>query len=239
LYSLWVISGDVAKCGVRIEEEVMNKSIRWISLGALLAVVGFAQVSHAQEENSGFLSDYAGLKEEKDAAGETVMRYVSPKLKPGAYQKVLLDPAQYYPTPKPTEQVEAQTLAEIRNHLDKGLHAKLGAKVTLATEAGPGVLRVRPAITAVGSKAVGLKPYQVIPIAFVISSVKGRGQEATIQVEVEVTDSVTGERMGAVVRKGVGAKLASDKAKLALGNVQPLLDKWIDTGTAFVAERMK
>ena len=34
-----------------------------------------------------------------------------------------------------------------------------------------------------------------------------------------------------VVRKGVGAKLA-------LGNVQPLLDQRIDTGTAFVAERM-
>jgi hypothetical protein len=239
MYSHWVISGDVAKCGVDIQEEMMNKSIHWVSIGALLAAVSFAQASYAQEENSGFLSDYTVLKEEKDAAGETVMRYVSPKLKSGAYQKVLLDPAQYYPTPKPTEQVEAQTLAEIRNHLDKGLHAKLGAKVTLATEPGPGVLRVRPAITAVGAKAAGLKPYQLIPIAFVVSSVKGRGQEATIQVEVELTDSVTGERMGAVVRKGVGTKLAGDKAKLALGNVQPLLDKWIDTGTAFVAERMK
>ena len=217
----------------------MNKSIHWVSMSALLAAVSFTPVSYAQEENSGFLSDYAALGEEKDAAGATVMRYMNPKFKPGAYQKVLLDPAQYYPTPKPTEQVGAQTLAEIRNHLDKGLRSKLGAKVTLVTEPGPGVLRVRPAITAAGVKAVGLKAYQVIPIAFVISSVKGRGQEATIQVEVELTDSMSGERMGAVVRKGIGAKLADDKAKLTLGNVQPLLDQWIDTGTTLVAERIK
>jgi len=52
-------------------------------------------------------------------------------------------------------------------------------------------------------------------------------------------DSVTGERMGASVRKGGGAKLASDKAALTLTDVQPLLDKWIDTGSSFVAEQMR
>lgn len=45
--------------------------------------------------------------------------------------------------------------------------------------------------------------------------------------------------LAASVRKGVGAKLASDKARLSLADVQPLLDKWIDTGSALVAERMK
>jgi hypothetical protein len=34
-------------------------------------------------------------------------------------------------------------------------------------------------------------------------------------------------------RKGIGANLASDKALLSL------LDKWIDTGSSFVAENMK
>lgn len=217
----------------------MNKAVKLASIGALLASFALASAGAARAADSGFLGDYSALKETKDAAGDTVMRYVNPKLKPGAYQAVMLDPTQYYPAPKPTEQVSASTLTDISNYLDKGLQDKLGAKVTVVSDPGPGVLRIRPAITAVAPQTVGLKPYQVIPIAFIITSAKGRGKEAAIHVEFDVVDSVTGERMGASVRKGVGAKLASDKAPLSLRDVQPLLDKWIDTGSSFVAEHMK
>jgi hypothetical protein len=217
----------------------MNKALKLASIGALLASFALASAGAARAADSGFLGDYSALKETKDTAGDTVMRYVNPKLKPGAYQAVMLDPTQYYPAPKATEQVSASTLTDISNYLDKGLQDKLGAKVTLVSEPGPGVLRIRPAITAVAPQTVGLKPYQVIPIAFIITSAKGRGKEAAISVEFDVVDSVTGERMGASVRKGIGAKLASDKAPLSLRDVQPLLDKWIDTGASFVAEHVK
>ena len=217
----------------------MNKAVRRVSMGALLASVALLSAGYVQAADSGFLGDYSALKEVKDAAGDTVMRYVSPKLKPGAYQAVMIDPTQYYPAPKPTQQVTSSTLTEISNYLDKGLSEKLGAKVTVVSEPGPGVLRIRPAITAVAPQTVGLKPYQVIPIAFIITSAKGRGKEAAINVEIDAVDSVTGERMGASVRKGIGAKLANDKAPLTLKDVQPLLDKWIDTGSSFVAENMK
>lgn len=215
----------------------MKHSIHWLSIGAMLAAIGFASAGYAAEENSGYLGDYSGLVETKDAAGDTVLRYMNPKIKPGTYQKVLLDHTQYYPAPKPTEQVSASTLTEISNYVDQGLRAKLGEKVV--TEPGPGVLRLRPAITSVAAQTPGLKPYQVVPIAFIISSAAGRGKEAAIQIEVEMVDSVTGERIGASVRKGSGAKLASDKAPLKLNDVKPLLDKWINSGAAFAAERMK
>lgn len=217
----------------------MKKAIKLLSIGAILASVALASATYAQDKESGFLGDYSALAQVKDKAGETVMRYVSPKFKPGAYQKVMIDPTSYYPAPKPTDQVTASTLTEISAYVDKGLREKIGAKVPLASEPGPGVLRMRPAITAVVPQTPGLKPYQVIPIAFIISSAKGRGKEAAINVEVDVVDSVTGERMGAAVRKGVGAKLASDKAPLTLKDVQPLLDKWIDTGSTFIVEHMQ
>lgn len=217
----------------------MNKSIKLVSIGVFLASVTLASAAFAEEANSGFLGDYSALAEVKDTAGDTVMRYISPKFKPGAYQKVMIDPTQYYPAPKPTDQVTASTLTEISGYVDKGLRAKLGAKVTLVSEAGPGVLRLRPAITAVVPQTPGLKAYQMIPIAFIVSSAKGRGKEAAINIEVDLVDSMTGERMGASMRKGVGAVLASDKAPLLLKDVRPLLDKWIDTGSTFVAERMK
>lgn len=217
----------------------MNKAIKLVSVSALLAAFGWVSAGTALASESGFLGDYSALKEVKDAAGDTVLRYVNPKLKPGAYKAVLLDPTQYYPAPNPSAQVSATTLTDISNYLDKGLREALGAKVVLAEQPGPGVLRIRPAITAVAPQNAGLKPYQMIPIAFVVSSVKGRGKEAAIQVEIEAVDSVSGERMGASVRKGVGAKLASDNAALTLADVRPLLNKWIDTGSSFVAEAVK
>ncbi|MDP3584758.1 MAG: DUF3313 domain-containing protein [Thiobacillus sp.] len=217
----------------------MKKAVRLVSMGALLASFALTSAGTALAEDSGYLGDYAALKEVKDAAGDKVMRYVNPKLKPGTYQAVMIDPTQYYPAPKPSAQISSHALTDISNYLDKGLRDKLGAKLTIVSEPGPGVLRIRPAITAVAPKTVGLKPYQVIPIAFVVSSVKGRGKEAAIQIEVEVVDSVTGERMGASVRKGVGAKLASDNAALTLTDVLPLLNQWIDTGASFVTEQVK
>jgi len=217
---------------------VMKNTIKLVAISALMLTNTFATIAFAGSENSGFLADYSALSEVKDAAGDKVMRYVNPKFTSADYQAVIVDPVQYYPAPKPTEQVTASTLTEISNYVDKGLNEKLGSKVTLAPEPAAGVARVRTAITAVAANTSGLKPYELVPVGFLISSVKGRGKEAAIQVEVEVVDSVTGELLGASVRKGVGAKLAKD-AKLALKDLQPLLDKWIDTGSSFVAERLK
>lgn len=217
----------------------MKKAVRLVSMGALLVAFALTSAGTALAEDSGYLGDYAALKEVKDAAGDKVMRYVNPKLKPGAYQAVMIDPTQYYPAPKPSAQVSSHALTDISNYLDKGLRDKLGAKLTIVSEPGPGVLRIRPAITAVAPKNAALKPYQMVPVAFVVSSVAGRGKEASIQVEVDVVDSVTGERMGASVRKGVGPKLASDNAALTLTDVLPVLNQWIDTGASFVAEQVK
>jgi uncharacterized protein DUF3313 len=216
----------------------MKKAIQFIAVAAIGAVVAVS-ASPAEGEFSGFLGDYSKLAKETDATGDTVLRYISPSLKPGTYQKVLLDPVQYYPAPQPSPQVDERTLSDIRNYMDKALREKLGSKLALASEPGPGVARMRPAITSVVSKTPGLKPYELIPIGFLISTAKGRGKEAAIQLEVELVDSVTGERLGAAARSGVGAKLEGKDAKLKVDDLRPLLDKWIDTGATFVAERLK
>jgi len=185
---------------------------------------------------SGFLGDYSMLSETMDARGERIMRYVNPKIHAGAYQAIMLEPTQFYPQPQPTKQVDANTLANIRQYMDTSLQAKLGEKITLVSKPGPGVLRIRPAITAVSGDKASLKPYQYIPFAFVITEAKGRKRTAALQVEVDVTDSLSGERMGAAVRSGEGTQLEGRNAKLTLDDVRPLLDKWTDTGATFVGQ---
>jgi hypothetical protein len=60
-----------------------------------------------------------------------------------------------------------------------------------------------------------------------------------MQIEVDLVDSLSGERMGAAMRSGVGEKLPNKDASLTLTDVMPLLNKWIETGASFLAENMK
>lgn len=207
-----------------------------VALCAAIAA-GCASKPASEEKYSGFLGDYSQLSEQKDAAGETVLRYVNPKVKGGKFQRVLLDPVQFYPAPQPTAQVQTKTLNDIRNFMDNGLRKGIGARIPLATEPGPGVLRLRFAITAVGTEEAALKPYQYIPIAFLVTAATGRAEDAKIAVEIEAVDSVTGERMGAAVREGRGAQLKGKE--LTLEDVRAQLGKWLDTGSAFLAQTLK
>jgi Protein of unknown function (DUF3313) len=71
---------------------------------------------------------------------------------------------------------------------------------------GPGVARLKVAITGVAGEKEGLKPYQIIPVAFVITmasrGVSGTPEEAKLVVEAKATDSLTGTTLLKVVRVG-------------------------------------
>lgn len=227
----------------------MNRTIKaflgiFLASAALL-LAGCAQTKKSQTpqsspaQYSGFLGDYSNLSDVTDARGDKVMRYVNPKVQPGEYRAIMIEPTVYYPEPQPTAQVDAATLASIRQYVDTQLQNKLGSRVKLASRPGPGVLRMRTAITAVSGETAALKPYQYIPVAFVVTQIKGRKQTAALQMEVDVTDSMTGERMGAAVRRGEGAQLSGDNQKLTLEDVRPLLDKWAETGATFISQTLK
>jgi uncharacterized lipoprotein YmbA len=100
-----------------------------------------------EEQYSGFLKDYSQLKEEKDAAGAPVMRHISPKLSSGAYRQIMIDRVEFYPVPQPNANVDAATLEQIRAYLDRELRKKIGERVPVVNQPGPGVIRMRAAIT--------------------------------------------------------------------------------------------
>src|SRR3546814_1853012 len=65
--------------------------------------------------------------------------YVNPAFTPARYNAIKLDPVVYYPEPRPTEGISMETLTQIRNALDQSLRKKLGQKIRLVDQAGPGV----------------------------------------------------------------------------------------------------
>lgn len=216
----------------------MKTTMKKIVLAALLPVLstallfGCAAKPVEKSEYSGFLKDYSKLQLATTPSGTPVMRWISPELGKGNYDKVVLEEPVLFlgKDQKPTAQVSKQTMDEIVQYFGNAQKALLQRKLALANGAGPRTLHVRSAITAVRTDKEGLKPYEVVPVALVFAAVNtasgGRDQTSEIYIEGEATDSLTGEVLASFVRKDEGPILENDTVKLTLKDVQPLLDKW-------------
>ena len=156
---------------------------------------------------------------------------MSPKLTPANYDAILIDPLVFYPEPRPSRQVSAETLQQMLAYSNDTYKRALSQRFRVVDRAGPGVLRIRVAFSGVAAQGEGLKPYQYVPIAFVATmaarAATGTPQRAFIVSEVEGTDSVTGELLGMRVRVGTGERLArvAGQQVITLDTVKPLLDE--------------
>ena len=218
----------------------MKSMNRWYLIaGAAAWVVALAHAGAAlaQETDSGFLRDYSSLKETKDTAGKTIRGWVSPKLTPDNYNALLIDPIVFYPEPRPSEQVSAESLQQMLAYSNDLLKRTLSKRFKVVDQAGPGVLRIRIAFSSVAAKGEGLKPYQYVPFAFVATmasrAATGTPQRAAIVVEVEGTDSATGQLLAQRIRVGTGERLkvVGEKNVITLETIKPLLDEM--AGQAF------
>ena len=214
--------------------------IEMVTLAVILGV-GLAANAAAQGKDSGFLKDYSQLKTEKDPLGVERRIWISPKLTRANYQRVLMEPISFYPSPQPSEKVSMGTLNDLRGYGDSAMRKAIASVVPLSDASGPGVLKVRVAITAVGVEG-NLKPYQLIPVALAVTVAKeGAGQgrrDLKLFVESEITDSVSGEPVALVVREAQGVQLKSNE-KLTLQHAKPQIDKWAESVQQSLAARLK
>lgn len=211
----------------------MKRSLE-AKLGSLVVAAALlASAAFAEEQDSGFLRDYESLQETRDASGEKVRGWASDRFTPENYNAILLDPLVFYPEPRPSEKVSAETLEQIRAYANNALEHALGQRFNMVDRAGPGVARLRIAIAGVTSKDEGLKPYQFLPLALVATlasrAAEGAPQRAMVIIETEATDSATGKLLGARVRIGHGERLAKidDKDVITLDTLKPLIDELV------------
>ena len=203
-------------------------------IGALcltgLGLAGCSSSTVQPDEYSGFLKDYSHLKQSTSPSGATVMRWIDPNLKLDRYTSVYIEPSQLYPKPQPTTRIPQSTLQGITRYYDEALKRELSKSLPLATGPGPGVIVVRPAITAVSSKTEGLKAYEVIPVALVaaaVSTASGiRDQETDIATEAQFLDGASNKVLAQVVRKGSGKPLENDSQVMKADDVKTVLDGW-------------
>ncbi|NUT76962.1 DUF3313 domain-containing protein [Pseudomonas sp. C1C7] len=195
-----------------------------------LALSGCASKYVDPEQYSGFLRDYSNLKEEKSPTGEAVMRWIKPGVDVSKFNSVYVEPSQLYPKPQPTEKIPQSTLNGITQYYDQTLKNAFARALPLATGPGPGVLIVRPAITAASAKTKGLQPYEVIPIALVAAGVSAatgiRDQDTSLATEAAFLDGRDNQVVAQVVRKGAGADLDNSSQVLKANDFRATIDIW-------------
>ncbi|KAF2407302.1 Protein of unknown function [Pseudomonas antarctica] len=197
---------------------------------ASIAMTGCASKVPQPDEYSGFLSDYSQLKQAKSPSGAEVMRWVDPNLDLSRYNAVFIEPTQFYPKPQATAKIPDSTLNGINTYYSQALKRELAKSLRIANAPGPGVIVVRAAITAVGSKTESLKPYEYIPVALVAAAVSTgtgiRDQETTLGTEAQFLDGASGKVIAQVVRKGTGKPLSNDSQVMKADDVKGVIDGW-------------
>jgi len=200
--------------------------------------VGCASNYVTEDQYSGYLSNYSKLEKVDTASGGVTLRWISEKISSQNYHSVLVDKTVLYPEPQATEQVTDTLLRQFSWTVSKMLGGAAADSFKLVTEPGEGVLRIKPAITGVVHSMEGMKPIEILPVAMVLGLGKAalgtRDRDVSVFLEVEVTDSQTGELLATVVRKGEGDQLENDTEKLTIVHLEEMIANWkIDATSVF------
>jgi hypothetical protein len=193
----------------------MKKNIFMIlvaaSLAMLLAGCSTTTLQTRSTQMSGFLSDYSMLKKGDDE--QALLRYVNPAVDFKSYDKLLIEPIQVFAAPQSKlAKTEKKDVEALVNYLHATVLDQLRRDYTLVQENGPGVMRLRIALTeAKGSKLVLDTLSSAIPVGMAISAIKqiAVGTPTSVgsaRVEMEMVDSLTGTRLAAAVDERAGRK---------------------------------
>ncbi len=202
-------------------------------VGALLMSGCASTYQQRSVKGSGFLSDYSQLK---DRGGDTAMlSFVDPKANFRAYDKILLEPVRAFAANKGSSManLSKEKQQHLVNYFDAALRNTLKKDYALVSQPGPGVLRVRVALTeATGSKVLLDTVSTVLPIGLALSSVKAlaTGEHlnvGTVGAECEGLDSLTNKRLFAAVDARVGRKITGKFDKFSRWHaVEDACDFW-------------
>ncbi len=216
----------------------MDKLAALITCTLLLA--GCTSTAPKENAYGGFLGDYNGFTKQEASDGVAVMGWVAPHLATRGYDAVILDPVVFFTPPKNHGRVSDKTRADILSIFNKKLRTVAGSKARLVNDPGPGVARIRIALTSIDAGFRDLRWYEFTPVTFATTTVASaagvRSEAVEVIVEAELLDSLTSERLAAAVRRGIGKDVSNSSAPIEIKNIEPVLDEWANSLGIFLSE---
>jgi hypothetical protein len=179
---------------------------------------------------SGFLKNYSQLR--KGDGERAQLFYINRNINFSAYSKVMIEPVTiWHGEGSDLSSVPRDELQQMSDYLYSATRRELGSILKVVERPGPGVMRVRMAITtAKGSNVPMDIVTNVLPPALVINWGKklATGTHSFVgkaAIEAEVLDSLSYVRLAAAVDERAGGKTFEGKTS-KWSDVQEAFDYW-------------
>lgn len=161
---------------------------------------------------------------------QMALRYIAPDIQWSQYSKVMVSPVTVWGGA--TRKAPAQDMQALSDYLYQALVQQIGTKFTIVDAPGPGVMKVQAAITDAEAAVPVLRTVSmVIPQARALATLKYLATDSYpfvggAQGEFEVTDSKTGQVLGAALDRQIGGGSIQTAAQWQWGDAQNAMDHW-------------
>ncbi len=177
---------------------------------------------------SGFLADYSKLQPATDRDG--VLLFIDKSAEYKGYTKVTFDPVEVYLAANPEYKgLQPDTLKRMTDGFLASFKKALEPDYQVVDKPGPGVLRIRTAITGVQLVKPSLKATDFIPVKAVFNIGRAAAgaspHVAEMTAEMEVEDA-SGKVVAAAVANRKGDKTIKQGEQVTWKEMQSIADYW-------------
>jgi len=221
--------------------QVSKRMIAGALVAGLALSIGCSPLRQRREavEPSGFLRDYSQLKENDQYKAYLI--YVNPRANWSKYNAIMIDSVSLWAS---ADKLSPEDRQKLTGMMYNALFDTLGKNFAIVAAPGMNVLRLRAALTeAQGSKVALNVVTSVIPQLRLLTTVGGMAGDTSVLVgeasaEMEIVDSVTGERLAAAVDRQTGTKALIRGNKFSTwGDVQSACEYWADRVDKFLTKQ--
>ena len=220
--------------------KTLNQNLRRVSLLAAIAVVAVFGLTACKSTRqarsvteSGFLGDYSQLK--KGTGDQAQLRYIEPGVNWKKYTKVYIMPVELWKSDdkdSPFGKMSPENQQLLTSFFYTELNNELQKSFTIVTAPGPDTLVVHIAVTEAKKSApvrnllTTIVPFGIaanILVTAAFGSGIGVGQ---VQIEGELLDGQTHQRLAAAVDRRIGTKAIRTKFDGSWGDVKLAFSYW-------------
>lgn len=211
----------------------INVALGAFAFAALLSACSTTQAVKpelTQGHRCAYLAPDVCSKLSPGTAGEAALRYIAPNVDWSQYTKVMVSPITVWGGAK--RKISAEDAQRLANYQYQALVQQLGTVLQVVDEPGPGVLKIQAALTDAEAATPVLRTISMaIPQARALATLKFLATDSypfvgSVQGELEVTDSRTGELLAAGVDRRIGGGSLQTAAQWQWGDAQNVMDYW-------------
>ena len=210
-----------------------------LTTGAAASGTVASETTVANVRRVGFLSDYARLKPVQGGGG--ILCWRNPGVDWTKYNKVLFERIQVYLKPGSSHPVDPTDLKMLIDYFHNDLVKAIRSEATVVNKSGPGVLRVRIALTElVPTNREASLAGTAVPYGFVaeIGSGAAAGKPAgstpylgQTGMEVQFRDGGSGQLLAECADREIGLKYAADLNTGTVNAAENWMNGYVDSFT--------